>query len=112
MCTYLGFTLQIFNEINSRDMERINVLRGIFNDWIFVVVVASTLVFQVIIVQFLGTFASTVPLSWQLWLRSVLIGLISMIIAIFLKCIPIESNKHNHVQQKGYEALPGGPESV
>ncbi|THU66007.1 hypothetical protein C4D60_Mb05t09670 [Musa balbisiana] len=73
---------QVFNEINSLEMERINVLRGILSNWIFVTILTSTVAFQVIIVEFLGTFASTVPLGWQLWLLSLLIGSISLIVAM------------------------------
>ncbi|KAJ4977871.1 hypothetical protein NE237_008651 [Protea cynaroides] len=101
---------QVFNEINSRDMERINVFRGMFNSWVFVVVMVATVTFQIIIVEFLGTFASTVPLSWQFWLLSILIGFVSMPVAVILKYIPAESAKlksHN-----GYEALPSGPEQA
>ncbi|KAL7169086.1 hypothetical protein ACSBR2_034171 [Camellia fascicularis] len=54
---------QVFNEINSCDIEKINVFRGMFNSWVFIVVMVSTVTFQVIIVEFLGTFASIVPLS-------------------------------------------------
>jgi len=69
----------------------------------------ATVVFQVVIVEFLGTFASTVPLSWQFWVLSVVIGAISMPISAILKCIPVEkgdATKHHD----GYEALPSGPE--
>lgn len=71
--------------------------------------VSSTVAFQVIIVEFLGTFASTVPLSWQFWLLSVVIGAISLPIAAIVKCIPIgkDSQQSHH---DGYEALPSGPE--
>ncbi|XP_042514298.1 putative calcium-transporting ATPase 11, plasma membrane-type [Macadamia integrifolia] len=99
---------QVFNEINSRDMEKINVFRGMFDSWVFVAVMVVTVAFQIIIVEFLGTFASTVPLSWQLWLLSVLIGFVSMIVAVILKCIPIEPGKNK--SHDGYEALPRGPE--
>ncbi|KAL7194447.1 hypothetical protein ACSBR1_034796 [Camellia fascicularis] len=71
-------------------------------------VMASTVTFQVIIVEFLGTFASTVPLSWQLWLLSVLLGSLSMPIAVVLKCIPIEKATPKH--HDGYESLPSGPD--
>nr|GEY56320.1 calcium-transporting ATPase 4, plasma membrane-type-like isoform X2 [Tanacetum cinerariifolium] len=57
---------QVFNEINSRDMEKINVLQG--------------------------TFASTVPLSWNLWFASVLMGAISLPVGALLKCIPVKSS--------------------
>lgn len=105
--------LQVFNEINSREMEKINVLHGILSNWIFVAILTSTIIFQVIIVELLGPFASTKPLSWQLWLISVMIGSISIIVAIILKWIPVESNKCTTVHhQNGYEALPSGPEAV
>ncbi|XP_057718919.1 calcium-transporting ATPase 4, plasma membrane-type-like [Arachis stenosperma] len=101
---------QVFNEINSRDMEKINVFRGMFRSWIFLGIIFATAVFQVIIVEFLGTFASTVPLNWQMWLLSIAIGVVSMPLAAIIKCIPIErasAIKHHH---DGYEALPSGPE--
>ncbi|KAK7857535.1 calcium-transporting atpase 4 [Quercus suber] len=84
---------QVFNEINSRDMVKINVFRGIFDSWIFLIVIISTVAFQFIIVEFLGTFADTVPLSWELWLASILIGAASLIIAVVLKCIPVRESK-------------------
>ncbi|KAG8363661.1 hypothetical protein BUALT_Bualt19G0045700 [Buddleja alternifolia] len=59
---------QVFNEINSRDMEKINIFRGMLSSWIFVIVMVTTVGFQVVIVEFLGTFAGTVPLSWKLWM--------------------------------------------
>ncbi|KAL8167825.1 hypothetical protein V2J09_009324 [Rumex salicifolius] len=102
---------QVFNEINSRDMEKVNVFRGIFRSWVFVGVMVSTVAFQAIIVEFLGTLASTVPLSWKLWLLSILIGAVSMPFSVILKFIPVEGNadKQNH---DGYELLPPGPDHV
>lgn len=103
---------QVFNEINSRDMEKINVLRGIFNSWIFIAVMVSTVGFQVIMVEFLGTFAGTVPLSWKFWLLSVLMGAVSLLVGVILKCIPAQGSPEaaaaaNH---DGYEQLPSGPD--
>ncbi|KAB1222290.1 putative calcium-transporting ATPase 11, plasma membrane-type [Morella rubra] len=97
---------QVFNEINSREIEKINIFRGIFSSWIFLGVMVSTVAFQAIIVEFLGTIASTVPLSWQLWLLSILLGAVSMPIAVILKCIPVERDANKH--HDGYDALPGG----
>ncbi|KAL3832977.1 hypothetical protein ACJIZ3_007713 [Penstemon smallii] len=99
---------QVFNEINSRDMEKINILKGMFSSWIFVIVMVSTVTFQVIIVEYLGTFANTVPLSGDLWMLSVLIGAGSLIIAIGLKCIPVNTGIPMH--HDGYEPLPTGPD--
>ncbi|KAH7679360.1 P-type ATPase protein [Dioscorea alata] len=103
---------QVFNEINSRDMEKINVFRGIFRNWIFTAVLSSTVVFQIIIIEILGTFASTVPLNWQLWLLSILIGSISMVVGAILKCIPVQKVNLSAYDQNDYEPLPSGPEVV
>ncbi|KAL2483054.1 Calcium-transporting ATPase 4 [Forsythia ovata] len=99
---------QVFNEANSRDIEKINIFRGMFGNWVFIGIIAATVVFQVIIVEFLGTFASTVPLNWQLWLLSVILGAVSMPIAVVLKCIPV--NWKTITQHNGYDPLPSGPD--
>jgi len=93
-------------------MEKINVLRGIFGCRIFAAVLVSTVIFQVIIVEFLGAFASTVPLSWQLWLLCVAIGFISMLVSVILKCIPVGCVHLPAPHQNGYQPLPSGPEVV
>ncbi|KAH0972134.1 hypothetical protein GBA52_024290 [Prunus armeniaca] len=97
---------QVFNEINSRDIEKINIFVGMFDSWVFLGVMVCTVAFQVIIVEFLGDFASTVPLSWQLWLLCILLGSVSMLVAVVLKFIPVESTIKHH---DGYEPLPSGP---
>ncbi|KAJ8427615.1 hypothetical protein Cgig2_010877 [Carnegiea gigantea] len=80
---------QIFNEISSREMEQINVFKGIFDNYVFISVIGSTLIFQIIIVECLGTFASTTPLNCREWCASILIGLLGMPIAAILKMIPV-----------------------
>lgn len=83
---------QVFNEISSREMEKINVFKGILENYVFVSVLACTAFFQIIIVEFLGTFANTTPLSWQQWFVSVFFGFLGMPIAAALKMIPVVSN--------------------
>ncbi|KAK7312120.1 hypothetical protein VNO77_35730 [Canavalia gladiata] len=101
---------QVFNEINSRDMDKINVFEGMFSSWIFLMVMAATICFQAIIVQYLGTFAQTIPLGPELWLTSVMIGAVSLIVAVILKCIPVPSSNYVATHHDGYEQLPSGPE--
>ncbi|XP_075503306.1 putative calcium-transporting ATPase 11, plasma membrane-type [Primulina tabacum] len=102
---------QVFNEINSRDIEKINIFSGLFGNWIFLGIIACTVAFQVIIVEFLGTFAGTVPLNWQLWLTSVLLGAVSMPIAVILKCIPVDRKTAMATRQHdGYDPLPSSPD--
>ncbi|CAI9763058.1 unnamed protein product [Fraxinus pennsylvanica] len=82
---------QVFNEISSRDMEKINVFKGILENYIFVVVLSCTALFQIIIIEFLGTFANTHPLTWQQWAVSFLLGFLGMPIAAAAKMIPVGS---------------------
>lgn len=80
---------QVFNEISSRDMEKINVFEGILKNYVFAAVITCTVLFQIIVVEFLGTFANTSPLSWKQWLGSVFFGFLGMPIAAALKMIPV-----------------------
>ncbi|GAY63598.1 hypothetical protein CUMW_226900 [Citrus unshiu] len=103
---------QVFNEINSREIEKINVFKGMFDSWMFVGILVLTVAFQIIIIEFLGAFASTVPLSWQLWLLCILIGAVSMPIAVVIKCIPVKKSEPKLQHHDGYEEIPSGPESA
>ncbi|KAG8073912.1 hypothetical protein GUJ93_ZPchr0006g44349 [Zizania palustris] len=82
---------QVFNEVSSREMERINVFEGILNNNVFVAVLSSTVIFQFIIVQFLGDFANTAPLTFKQWINCIFIGFIGMPIAALVKLIPVGS---------------------
>jgi len=70
-------------------MEQINVFKGIFDNYVFLSVIGSTLIFQIIIVECLGTFASTTPLNCTQWYASILIGILGMPVAVILKMIPV-----------------------
>uniref|UniRef100_A0A0D9XWQ9 Calcium-transporting ATPase n=1 Tax=Leersia perrieri TaxID=77586 RepID=A0A0D9XWQ9_9ORYZ len=102
---------QVFNEINSREMQKINVFRGILSNWLFIAIIALTVAFQVVIIVFLGTFASTVPLNWHHWLVSVGLGSISLIVGVILKCIPVGSGE-NSATPNGYRPLANGPDDI
>ncbi|KAL5706817.1 P-type Ca(2+) transporter [Ranunculus cassubicifolius] len=82
---------QVFNEISSREMEKIDVFEGILKNYVFVTVLGATVVFQIIIIEFLGTFANTIPLTWCQWLFSIFIGFLGMPIAAGVKMIPVGS---------------------
>lgn len=84
--------LQAFNEISSREMEKINVLKGILKNYVFVAVLSCTVIFQIIIVEFLGTYANTCPLSLEQWFASIVFGFLSMPIAAAVKLIPVGSS--------------------
>ncbi|KAL3646422.1 Calcium-transporting ATPase 2, plasma membrane-type [Castilleja foliolosa] len=83
---------QLFNEVNSREMEKIDVLDGILENYVFVMVVGATVFFQIIIIEYLGTFASTTPLTFMQWFMSIFFGFLGMPIAVFLKQhIPVDA---------------------
>ncbi|KAH7523726.1 hypothetical protein FEM48_Zijuj06G0042300 [Ziziphus jujuba var. spinosa] len=83
---------QVFNEISSREMEKINVFKGIMKNYVFVAVLSCTVLFQIIIIEFLGTFASTTPLTLGQWFVSIFLGFLGMPIAAALKMIPVGSS--------------------
>ncbi|KAI3775302.1 hypothetical protein L1987_49873 [Smallanthus sonchifolius] len=80
---------QIFNEFNARKPDEMNVFKGVTKNRLFVGIVSFTIVLQVIIIMFLGKFTTTVRLSWQLWLVSIVIGLVSWPLAVVGKLIPV-----------------------
>lgn len=85
------FLLQLFNEVNSREMEKVDVLDGILDNHVFVLVLGSTVFFQIIIIEYLGSFASTTPLTFMKWFFCVFIGFLGMPIAVMLKTrFPVE----------------------
>lgn len=73
-------------------MEKINVFKGITENYVFVAVLTCTVLFQIIIIELLGTFASTTPLSLGQWFVCVFVGFLGMPIAAALKMIPVGSN--------------------
>ncbi|XP_044364579.1 calcium-transporting ATPase 3, plasma membrane-type isoform X1 [Triticum aestivum] len=92
---------QVFNEVTSREMEEINVLKGMSENSIFVGVLTGTVVFQFILVQFLGDFANTTPLTQLQWLICILFGFLGMPIAAMIKLISVEPRE----EQDGYGKL-------
>lgn len=76
---------QIFNEVNSREMEKLNVFKNTLHNKVFLGVIFVTVVFQVIMVEFLGKLANTVHLSKELWFTSVSIGFLSLFVAFLVK---------------------------
>lgn len=80
---------QLFNEVNSRQPERLNIFANLRHSPLFLVIVSMTLGLQIIIVQFLGRFASTQRLSLLHWLICAGIGFVSWPIALVVKLIPV-----------------------
>ncbi|CAM8992771.1 unnamed protein product [Rhodiola kirilowii] len=80
---------QVFNEVSSREMEEIDVFKGILENHVFIGVLGITVFFQIIIIEFLGTFANTTPLTLTQWFFSLFMGFLGMPIAAALKMVEV-----------------------
>ncbi|XP_028230960.1 putative calcium-transporting ATPase 7, plasma membrane-type isoform X2 [Glycine soja] len=80
---------QVFNEVNSREMEEVDVFKGIWDNHVFIAVLSATVFFQILIVEYLGTFANTTPLSLVQWIFCLGAGYVGMPLAVRLKQIPV-----------------------
>ncbi|KAL2462421.1 Calcium-transporting ATPase 9 [Forsythia ovata] len=99
-----GFVLcQIFNEFNARKPDEINVFKGVTKNHLFIGIVGTTFVLQIIIIEFLGKFTSTVKLNWKLWLVSFVIGIFSWPLAAVGKLIPVPKTPLAEVFTKSYQ---------
>ncbi|XP_050372176.1 calcium-transporting ATPase 8, plasma membrane-type-like [Argentina anserina] len=89
---------QIFNEFNARKPDEFNIFKGITKNYLFMGIIVMTVVLQILIVEFLGKFTTTVRLNWKHWLISVIIAFISWPLAVVGKFIPVpETPFHKYV---------------
>uniref|UniRef100_A0A8R1I4W9 Calcium-transporting ATPase n=1 Tax=Caenorhabditis japonica TaxID=281687 RepID=A0A8R1I4W9_CAEJA len=81
--------MTLVNEINARKIhgER-NVFKGIFTNPIFCVIWITTLVSQVLIVQFGGQWFSTAPLDTTQWIVCIACGLGELFWGQIINCVP------------------------
>ncbi|KAG1460587.1 hypothetical protein G6F56_005917 [Rhizopus delemar] len=81
--------LQVFNELNCRRIDdRINILRGVTHDHIFLAIQALVVVSQFLIVQYGGLAFKTVPLTSVQWLYTIGIGSLSIPAGILIRLLP------------------------
>uniref|UniRef100_M8B293 Calcium-transporting ATPase n=1 Tax=Aegilops tauschii TaxID=37682 RepID=M8B293_AEGTA len=80
---------QVFSEFNARKPDELNIFKGIAGNKLFIAIIAITVVLQVLIIEFLGKFTTTVRLSWQLWLVSIGLAFVSWPLALVGKLIPV-----------------------
>jgi len=82
--------MQVFNEFNARFLyDEINLFKNLFKNSIFWIVIAITLVLQVLIVEFAGLFASTSHLSARMWLGCIVFGFVVWPYGVMLRFIPV-----------------------
>ncbi|CAA7407410.1 unnamed protein product [Spirodela intermedia] len=75
---------QVFNEFNARKPDEFNVFAGVTKNYLFIGIVGMTVVLQILIIEFLGKFTSTVRLNWKFWLISLALASVRYNRALFL----------------------------
>jgi P-type Ca2+ transporter type 2C len=78
--------MQVFNEINARStrFDR-GVLSNVVDSQLFLAIIGVTVAAQVLIVQFGGGFFRTVPLSFEMWQRSVMLGATMLLVGAVVR---------------------------
>lgn len=83
--------MQLFNWINARKLVgELNVFRNICNNSLFFVILITTLVIQVCMIQFGGKALQTQPLNARQNLFCVLFGAFELIWALVVKSLPLK----------------------
>ncbi|XP_061369094.1 calcium-transporting ATPase 12, plasma membrane-type [Gastrolobium bilobum] len=90
---------QVFNEFNSRSMEKHNVFEGIHESHLFLGIVGFTIVLQVMMVEFLRKFADTERLTWNQWGICIVTASVSWPIAWLVKFIPVSEKPFFKIKQ-------------
>jgi len=102
---------QLFNEINSRSLtNNLNIFKGILKNYIFLGIMAVTIVVQFVMVQFAGSFADTHPLNWSQWLACIVIAFITLPYGLLLRLVvrikdrePVRNKYLEMKEEKGKE---------
>ncbi|KAI3787782.1 hypothetical protein L2E82_00209 [Cichorium intybus] len=80
---------QVFNEFNSRKLEKRNVFEGLHKNRLFIGIIGVTVVLQIVMVELLKNFADTEKLNWGQWGICIGIAALSWPIGWFVKLIPV-----------------------
>ncbi|CAI9288528.1 unnamed protein product [Lactuca saligna] len=80
---------QVFNEFNSRKLEKRNVFQGLHKNRLFMGIIVVTVALQIVMVEFLKNFADTEKLNWGQWGICIAIAALSWPIGWFVKLIPV-----------------------
>mmetsp|Transcript_11369 Transcript_11369/g.19422 ORF Transcript_11369/g.19422 Transcript_11369/m.19422 type:complete len:1208 (+) Transcript_11369:235-3858(+) len=94
---------QIFNEINARQMVRINVFQGLTENKIFMAIIVFTGAMQVLLIETpASNFVGTVSLSGWHWFICVAVGFLSLPLAAVAKLLPMPDGDSFAEMQNNY----------
>ncbi|GKA75754.1 calcium-transporting ATPase 12, plasma membrane-type-like protein [Tanacetum coccineum] len=80
---------QVFNEFNSRKLEKRNIFKGIHKNRLFLGIIGMTIVLQIVMVELLKKFADTERLNGLQWGICIAVASMSWPIGWFVKLIPV-----------------------
>ncbi|XP_071689466.1 putative calcium-transporting ATPase 13, plasma membrane-type [Rutidosis leptorrhynchoides] len=80
---------QVFNEFNSRKLEKRNVFEGLHKNRLFIGIIGVTIVLQIVMVELLKNFADTEKLNGTQWGICIAIAALSWPIGWVVKLIPV-----------------------
>merc|ERR1712100_264942 len=90
-----------FNEFNSRRVGNENdVFSGLFNNMMFVSIVALTIIVQVLFIEFGGSYTQTVPLPTNLWLFTILSSSFSIPFGFIYRLIPVGGSDNDKKEKR------------
>ncbi len=71
---------QLFNAFNCRELNGESIFKNLTKNKLMLIVISITFLIQILIIQFAGAFFSTIPLSFDMWMK--LLGVTVSIIVI------------------------------
>ena len=80
---------QVFNEFNTRKLEKKNVFVGMHKNKLFLSIIGVSIILQFVMIEFLDKFTDTNRLSWGLWGACIGIALGAWPIGFLVKFIPV-----------------------
>jgi Ca2+-transporting ATPase len=100
--------MQVVNFFNCRKIhDEFNILKGIFSNYIYLLILAFIVIFQWIIIYLLSAFFKIYKfhgLTVQHWLIGFLIALLGIPISMMIRCIPY-GKEHHHVSDTSANEL-------
>eukprot|EP01106_Pelomyxa_sp_JSP_P006690 TRINITY_DN2076_c0_g2_i1.p1 TRINITY_DN2076_c0_g2~~TRINITY_DN2076_c0_g2_i1.p1 ORF type:complete len:369 (-),score=103.98 TRINITY_DN2076_c0_g2_i1:139-1245(-) len=84
---------QVFNEVNSRKVNNEwNVWEKIWTNWMFLLIIGITVVCQVCIVTFAGSWMSVAPfpgLGWVQWVSCLVLAVVTLPLGLLVTQVPV-----------------------
>jgi Ca2+-transporting ATPase len=80
---------QIFNMLNARKLDRtLNILRGVYKNYYFMIIWAIMIGGQALIVNVGGSAFQVTRIPGNLWAISIIIGLVSLPVGVIVRLLP------------------------